>query len=176
MIHARGDYNRIQDPEGKIGEDEPVFLFRAKDVLAPVVLAKYVELLAIHRGQKEMIDSTLIQEQKMREWQRQNGCKLPDMPVVPVEVEHIINTVHCPKPVVDFSGWVGHRARMCGGDTVKITGGLTNVSISGSFERGDMQHVTLHWDVATGKDMDGVAAYDLVELLDGPTREVKKGG
>lgn len=30
MIHARPDYNRIQDPENKIPEDEPVFLLRAK--------------------------------------------------------------------------------------------------------------------------------------------------
>lgn len=45
MIHARSDYNRIQDPavddpsllsEGStpIGVDEPVFLLRAKDQFA----------------------------------------------------------------------------------------------------------------------------------------------
>lgn len=28
MIHARDDYNRIQDPENKIGKDEPVLLIR----------------------------------------------------------------------------------------------------------------------------------------------------
>ena len=28
MKHARDDYNRIQDPAGKIPEDEPVFLLR----------------------------------------------------------------------------------------------------------------------------------------------------
>lgn len=33
MRHAREDYNRIQDPAGKIHEDEPVFLMRAQDAL-----------------------------------------------------------------------------------------------------------------------------------------------
>jgi len=31
MNHAREDYDRIQDPEGKIPEDEPVFLIRGQD-------------------------------------------------------------------------------------------------------------------------------------------------
>ena len=31
MLHAREDYQRIQDPDDKIGEDEPVMLFRAQD-------------------------------------------------------------------------------------------------------------------------------------------------
>lgn len=35
MIHARTDYDRIQNPENKIERDEPVFLLRAKDKFAP---------------------------------------------------------------------------------------------------------------------------------------------
>jgi hypothetical protein len=31
MKHAREDYMRIQDPEKKIPDDEPVFLIRAQD-------------------------------------------------------------------------------------------------------------------------------------------------
>ena len=34
MKHARKDYDRIQDPENKIAENEPVFLVRAQDPLA----------------------------------------------------------------------------------------------------------------------------------------------
>lgn len=33
MKHARKDYDRIQDPSGKIPEDEPVFMVRAQDPL-----------------------------------------------------------------------------------------------------------------------------------------------
>ncbi len=39
MIHASEKYSRIQDPENKIGQDEPVFLLRAQDILAPKVVA-----------------------------------------------------------------------------------------------------------------------------------------
>jgi hypothetical protein len=80
MIHARDDYNRIQDPAGFIEEDEPVFLFRAKDVLAPVILGRYADLLRQHGCDQAMIDATLAWEQKMRVWQRTHRCKLPDMP------------------------------------------------------------------------------------------------
>jgi len=34
MKHARKDYDRIQDPDGKIPEDEPVFIVRAQDICA----------------------------------------------------------------------------------------------------------------------------------------------
>lgn len=44
MIHARDDYNRIQDPDGKIPADEPVFLLRAQDQLACMAVAYYASL------------------------------------------------------------------------------------------------------------------------------------
>lgn len=42
MRHARPDYNRIQDPENKIPEDEPVFLLRAQDQTAAAVVRDWV--------------------------------------------------------------------------------------------------------------------------------------
>lgn len=83
MIHAREDYNRIQDPleiAHGIRMDEPVMLFRAKDALAPVILAKYAELLRLHGADPRMIQTVLAHEALMRKWQRINGCKMPDMP------------------------------------------------------------------------------------------------
>ena len=38
MKHAGKDYDRIQDPENKIPQDEPVFLVRAQDPLASEVM------------------------------------------------------------------------------------------------------------------------------------------
>lgn len=170
MKHAREDYNRIQDPEGKIGENEPVFLFRAKDVLAPVVLARYAELLKLHGCQQEMIDSTLLWEQKMREWQRQKGCKLPDMPVI--EAPLIVTNTHMAKPEAkaNFSGWVGHRAKMANGDVVIITS-LTDgrKGIWGNDDFGK----NYAWSVLDGKNYAGTEEYDLVELLSGPSRNRK---
>lgn len=45
MIHARDDYNRFQDPENKIPQDEPVMLFRAQDRHFIAVLKFYADLL-----------------------------------------------------------------------------------------------------------------------------------
>jgi hypothetical protein len=44
MIHARTDYSRIQDPDGKIPDDEPVFLLRAQDVTAAACLRHWIRL------------------------------------------------------------------------------------------------------------------------------------
>lgn len=46
MRHFRADYNRIQDPENKIGEDEPVFLIRAQDERMVPILTAYLSLAA----------------------------------------------------------------------------------------------------------------------------------
>ena len=79
MIHARADYDRIQDPAGKIGEDEPVFLLRAKDSLAPGILMKWATELINRGGDKEMAKMVADHAVKMVEWQEKNGCKLPDL-------------------------------------------------------------------------------------------------
>ena len=46
MIHARDDYNRIQDPDGKIPTGEPVFLLRAQDKYAAEAVKYYAELIS----------------------------------------------------------------------------------------------------------------------------------
>lgn len=79
MIHAREDYNRIQDPAGKIGIDEPVFLVRAKDKLAPNTVRQWA-LLCKEAGNEPMGRIAAEWANKMEEWQDKNGCKNPDMP------------------------------------------------------------------------------------------------
>lgn len=44
MIHARNDYQRIQDPETKIPQDEPVFLLRAQDITSGPTLRHWIKL------------------------------------------------------------------------------------------------------------------------------------
>lgn len=80
MIHARNDYNHIQDSTGKIKEDEPVFLLRAKDMLAPHILILWAEELISRGGDKAMAKMVTDHAVKMINWQEQNGCKLPDLP------------------------------------------------------------------------------------------------
>lgn len=43
MLHARKDYDRIQDPDNHIPADEPVFLVRAQDPLFGEVCRYWAE-------------------------------------------------------------------------------------------------------------------------------------
>jgi hypothetical protein len=55
MIHARDDYNRIQDPAGLIPQDEPVFLLRAQDVAAPQIVAAWADAIERLGGSPELV-------------------------------------------------------------------------------------------------------------------------
>ncbi len=85
MKHAREDYNRIQDPEHKIPEDEPVFLIRAHDVTAPDVVRYWAMKAGYCGADKEIIQHAKDQADRMIEWQRHHGMKIPDMPHQPRE-------------------------------------------------------------------------------------------
>lgn len=108
MIHARKDYNRIQDPaaadpslapEGStpIGADEPVFLLRARDMCAPAALLAWAQQL--EDTTRQMLGSEAVQQiapvakhvrewaEKMRVWGLRHGSKLPDTPA-----EHLADT------------------------------------------------------------------------------------
>lgn len=45
MRHSRSDYNGIQDANGKIPEDEPVFVLRGQDRYAPEVIRYWADLV-----------------------------------------------------------------------------------------------------------------------------------
>lgn len=79
MLHARKDYNRIQDPYKKIAEDEPVFILRAKDKLAPEVMNYWVYRLRESGGDESMAKMVEKHAKLAMEWQKKNGCKLPDL-------------------------------------------------------------------------------------------------
>lgn len=82
MIHARKDYNRIQDPAGKIGEDEPVILFRAQDKHFLDVLFRYREQL-LDDGRDQMDPMIIALDDHLRRaaiWRMQHPVKAPDMP------------------------------------------------------------------------------------------------
>lgn len=44
MKHARDDYNRIQDPWGRIHGDEPVFLIRGQDQVGAQAVRVWADL------------------------------------------------------------------------------------------------------------------------------------
>jgi hypothetical protein len=81
MIHARADYNRIQDPEGKIGADEPVFLLRAQDQNFVYMLQYYRQIVMADPVVVDWKILTAIDEQIARAeaWQAEHGVKRPDI-------------------------------------------------------------------------------------------------
>jgi hypothetical protein len=80
MKHARDDYMRIQDPDGIIPDDEPVFLLRGQDVAAPAAVEFWANEVERCRGRDDIVASAREQARKMREWQRNRMSKLPDLP------------------------------------------------------------------------------------------------
>jgi hypothetical protein len=80
MKHARKDYDRIQDPENKIPQDEPVFLLRGQDKFAPELLLRWSAHLRLSGGDVSMAILVENQAQEMIEWQKNHKVKIPDLP------------------------------------------------------------------------------------------------
>lgn len=79
MIHARDDYNRIQDPARKIGADEPVFLVRAQDKSAPATLRFWAEENHRNGGDAALSELAEAHADAMEEWQRNHFNKPADL-------------------------------------------------------------------------------------------------
>lgn len=92
MIHARDDYNRMQDPaiddptllghpnSSPIGIDEPVMLFRAKDKHMVAVLQAYRAIIEADRDADTTIPYRLTEHiYRVLQWQKLNGSKSPDL-------------------------------------------------------------------------------------------------
>lgn len=79
MLHGRPDYARIQDPDGLIAADEPVFVLRAQDRLMAAVLIHYLKLLPMDPARAPIRQSVADQLNRVMAWQAQHGCKTPDL-------------------------------------------------------------------------------------------------
>lgn len=77
MKHAHEKNDRIQDPEGKIGEDEPVFLLRANDIFMPKTLRFWANQVASF-GNQNLADDIYKFADEAETWQGENGCKMPN--------------------------------------------------------------------------------------------------
>lgn len=80
MIHARPDYDRIQDPAGLIPADEPVFILRGQDMHAPELVTRWAEMQLAAGGDPGLAQLALQQANRMRLWQRNFAVKVPDGP------------------------------------------------------------------------------------------------
>lgn len=84
MKHARNDYNRIQDPENLIPEDEPVFLLRSTDRFAAKVVLHYADLIAADplapTESRELSQRARDWAYQMRDYADKHRAKYPDLP------------------------------------------------------------------------------------------------
>lgn len=80
MKHARKDYDRIQDPEHKIPEDEPVFVLRAQDICAPPTVMVWAYMAELAGADPNIVLAAHNQVANMITWQQRHGRKIPDMP------------------------------------------------------------------------------------------------
>ena len=80
MKHARNDYDRIQDPEGKIPEGEPVFLIRGQDSVGPNAVRYWARLAKAAGAASNIVETANKQADAMGVWQHEHGYKIPDMP------------------------------------------------------------------------------------------------
>lgn len=85
MDFGRDDYNRyfskLPEPENNevsFGMDEPMFLLRASDPLAPKILLDYATTLRLTTKNTEVSDSVIRQAQKMIDWQTKHPTKYAD--------------------------------------------------------------------------------------------------
>jgi hypothetical protein len=80
MKHARSDYDRIQDPTNLIAWDEPVFLLRAKDVVAPAAVEAWADAAEKAGADDQIVMAAYQQAEAMRAWAKKNESKVPDAP------------------------------------------------------------------------------------------------
>ena len=80
MKHSRTDYAEIQDPSGLIPEEEPVFLLRAQDCVAPWVVRDWADLAEKAGASPDIVSAARGQASAMEHWQKVRGNKIPDMP------------------------------------------------------------------------------------------------
>jgi len=76
MIHARDDYNRIQDPKGKIPDDEPVFLIRAQDKVSGDAVRAWIDLAEKAGAGTDILYLAQEHAKKMDAWRKR---KVPDL-------------------------------------------------------------------------------------------------
>lgn len=91
MIHARTDYDRMQDPALKdlsllatgsspIAEDEPVFLVRASDQAFVTTLEAWAAAHIEAGGDSALAGAVRVHIVKAKVWQKANRCKIADAP------------------------------------------------------------------------------------------------
>ncbi len=76
MKHQRADYQRFQDPEGKIPPDEPVFLIRGQDKVAGDSVRAWADLNERSGGDPELSRLAREQASRMDAWPKKKPADM----------------------------------------------------------------------------------------------------
>lgn len=76
MKHAREDYNRFQDPDGLIPEDEPVFILRGQDKIAWHIVKIYAFCAELAGASEDLVNRCYAHAKLMKAWPTK---KVPDL-------------------------------------------------------------------------------------------------
>ncbi len=68
MFHARADYERLQDPDGKIPHNEPVFLIRGQDKSGAATVRCWADIHEENGGDPELSRLAREQADRMDAW------------------------------------------------------------------------------------------------------------
>lgn len=68
----------VQDPSGRIPEDEPVFLLRGRDLLSVQLVLEWAKRYGELGGDPARVKVVRDHAQKMQEWQNNVELKYPD--------------------------------------------------------------------------------------------------
>lgn len=84
MLHAREDYNAIQDgrkleDKNRIPGNEPVFLLRAQDKLSADIVDIWANCAKAEGAKLDIVNQAKEHANKMREWQMNVKCKTPNL-------------------------------------------------------------------------------------------------
>jgi hypothetical protein len=95
-------YGRVTLEHGNIGEDEPVFVFRAKDKLLPQVLAEYIVLCVQAGAPREHLELIFEGSMQIMEWQKTGNPRLPTSYSYYARVEDPESVAPRPDPTDDI--------------------------------------------------------------------------
>jgi hypothetical protein len=76
MLHARADYNRIQDPAGLIPDNEPVFLIRGQDKSGAAVVRIWADHNDVVGGDPEASRIARAHADLMDAWPKKKAADL----------------------------------------------------------------------------------------------------
>jgi len=85
MKHARPDYNRIQDPENKIPQDEPVFVIRGQDKAGAAAVRAWAAINKAVGGDPYLSKLAIEHADLMDSWHKKKTSDYKNRDTIPCE-------------------------------------------------------------------------------------------